>query len=150
MPKDKLDKDLALGVGRACLCFNLRKAGRLVTQLFDEALRPAGLKVTQFSVLMGVQAQEGSPLGLLAGRMGMDRTTLTRNLDILAARGLVALEAGEDRREQRAALTPQGRRVLEEALPHWRQAQEQVERLLGREGLADFLKRLRGLSAKLG
>lgn len=150
MPKTNLDQDLAMQVGRACLCFNLRKASRLVTQLFDQALKPSGLKVTQFSVLMGVQSQEGARLGRLAKRMGMDRTTLTRNLDLLVARGLVSMEAGQDRREQRATLTSQGRRALESALPHWRQAQERVEQMLGREGLADFLSSLRGLAGKLG
>lgn len=144
------DQEVANQVGQACLCFNLRKASRLVTQAFDRALKPAGLKVTQFSVLMGVRARPGARLGRLARALGLERTTLTRNLELLASRGLVTLAPGQDRREQTVSLTPRGAQALEAALPHWRQAQEQMVQLLGPQGMEGLLGQLRGLAARLG
>lgn len=144
------DENQAVQVGRACLCFNLRKASRLVTQLYDQALKPAGLRVTQFSLLMALRARPGARLGKLARLLGMDRTTLTRNLDLLAQRGLVRLEPGRDRREQRVSLSDEGARALQAAMPFWREVQGRMGELLGGPGLDEFLARLQGLSAELG
>ena len=106
-----------------CTCFALRKAARAVTQRYDEALKPRGLRATQFSVL-SMLASRG-PIGMteLATALVTDRTTLTRNLKPLIARGFVETAQGPDRRRRAIALTTRGRDALAEAMPLWRAVQ---------------------------
>jgi DNA-binding MarR family transcriptional regulator len=115
-----------------CSCLLLRRASRLVTQLYDEHLRPVGLRVTQFSLLATLRHGDGTPLGELAARLSMDRTTLTRTLKPLQDAGLVETRADpEDRRRTRLGLTPAGREALRAAVPHWRDAQRALRGRLG-------------------
>ncbi len=109
-----------------CVWQNFRKASRVLTQFYDAALEPSGLRVTQVSLLVGLHLSGGATMSRLARDLVIDRTTLTRNLKPLARRGLVAIERGTDRRTRRVALTPEGRAALATALPLWRKAQEQV------------------------
>lgn len=140
------DKYTPRQMARACAAFNLRRVTRVVSQHFDRHLRPLGIKVTQFSLLSALSpAEERLTIGVLARGMGMDRTTLTRNLGVLVERGLVRLEEGQDRREHLASLTPQGRQVYVRALPLWEKAQAEVTEAMGHEdwrGLLDGLRRL--------
>lgn len=124
-------KDLARKATRDCVCANLRQATRAVTKLYDDALKPAGLKVTQFGLLGSVAALGSATLGELAKEMVVDRTTLTRNLEILEARGLVASEEGADRRERQLRLTEEGDAALNAAYPLWQAAQKRVMELTG-------------------
>jgi len=120
-------------ISRACVAFQLRRAARKVTKAFDEALRPSGLKITQFSLLTASYLQENQNVGRLAELMGMDRTTLSRNLKLLEKRGLVRLEEGEDRREVKVSLTEEGLEAMETAAPLWHQMQKRIV-----AGLGDF------------
>ena len=115
-----------------CTCFNLRKAARAVTRAYDEALKPSGLRATQFS-LLGVVANRG-PAGMteLARALVMERTTLTRNLKPLMDQGFLEAMDGADRRRRPIAITPRGRKALERALPAWRRAQAEFVDGLGR------------------
>jgi DNA-binding MarR family transcriptional regulator len=121
-----------------CTCLALRRATRRVTQIYDAHMKPLGLRITQFAVL-GNLAGDGSgaaaPLSItaLARRLGLDRSTLGRNVRPLLKAGLVAMEGGADRRAHTLALTPAGREVLEKAIPLWREAQRHVSEKLGRE-----------------
>src|SRR5919106_4818042 len=92
-----LDNAALLEASR-CACFNLRKATRAVTQLYDDALRPSGLRCTQFSLLTLLRASGTVAMTELAEDAVMDRTTLARNLDILEREGLVRVRPGEDAR----------------------------------------------------
>ncbi len=123
----------------ACACANLRKAARAVTQVYDEALRPSGLKATQFTVLATLAKRGELPLTKLAEVLVMDRTTLTRNLKPLVAKGWVGTAEAEDQRVRRIALTDAGREVLGAALPLWRGAQAQLAEGLGPERLTELL-----------
>ena len=114
-----------------CACFNLRKAARAVTQAYDAALEPSGLRATQFSLLVAVASLGAPTVGGLAEAMVMDRTTMTRNLRPLERARLIALTAGEDRRVRHVALTAEGRRRLDDALPMWRRAQLRLVEGLG-------------------
>ena len=125
--------ELCWEMARSCVCFNLRKATRLVTQLYDAALRPSGLKTTQLTVLVAVNLGGSVPMSTLADLLGMDRTTLTRNLKSLREAGLVASAAGEDRRSRLISLTEAGRTALETTLPLWQEAQRRATELLGEE-----------------
>jgi DNA-binding MarR family transcriptional regulator len=121
----------ALAHATACTCFSLRKAARAVTQLYDEALRPTGLRATQFSMLTLLQAAGKVPMSHLADEAVMDRTTLSRNLDVLERDGLVRIRPGADARVREVELTPAGMAKLETAYPHWQRAQRAVARSLG-------------------
>ena len=83
----------------------VRKAARAVTKLYEEVLRPIGLRATQFSLLMATRVMGPVTVVKLAQVTVMDRTTLTRNLQILEKRGLIAIKPGEDRREREINLT---------------------------------------------
>lgn len=124
---------LAEGEGRACACGNLRKAARAVTQLFDEALRPAGLRVTQFGILGATMALGPVTVTKLAERTVTDRTTLTRNLKLLAKKGLIRIQRGNDGREREVTLTERGRDALAKGYPFWQKAQARVVKGLGEE-----------------
>ncbi len=115
-----------------CTCFGLRKAARAVTQMYDQALKPAGLRTTQFSLLSVAEGSGPQGIGELAELLMMDRTTLTRNLKPLLDRGLLESVEGADRRRRPIAITAKGRAALARALPHWREAQARMAGSLGR------------------
>ena len=130
-----------------CACFNLRKVTRAVTQLYDEMLRPAGLRTTQFSLLVAVRM--AGPVGVtrLAEITVMDRTTLTRNLELLQKQGLIEVAAGADRRSRIVTITAQGNAAIAQAMPFWKKAQLHVVNSLGQERWADMLMDLGELVA---
>lgn len=113
-----------------CACFNLRKAARTVTQIFDDVLQPSGLRATQFTVLAAAAVSGSVFISDLARELVMDRTTLTRNLKPLEKRGWVEILPGEDRRTRSVILTKEGRRVLKKAVPYWKRAQDRVVKQL--------------------
>ena len=114
-----------------CACFGLRKASRAVTQLYDEALRPAGLRTTQFSLLALLRLAGTAPMTRLAEEAVMDRTTLARNLEVLQRDGLVRVQPGEDARVREVEITRAGVARLEQAFPRWQRAQRSLARSLG-------------------
>ena len=118
-----------------CACGRLRRAARALTQLYDDAMAPSGLRVTQYS-LLSVLAHDG-PLRItdLAARQLLDRTALSRNLDPLIERAFVAVTAGRDARTRDVALTAKGASALKRAEPHWKRAQEEVARRVGKPKL---------------
>jgi DNA-binding MarR family transcriptional regulator len=120
-------------VARACACANLRKAARAVTQVFDVALAPSGLRATQFTLLVTNRLAGESTINDLADKMAMDRTTLSRNLKPLMRSGLLEVRPGEDGRTRLVRITPVGELMLEEAYPLWQQAQQETLSVLGEE-----------------
>src|SRR5215213_5258257 len=127
-----------------CACFNLRKATRAVTQFYDEALRPAGLRVTQFSLLGVIDAFGTARISDLAQAAVMDRTTLTRNLGVLEQEGLVRVEPGADARVRQVSLTPAAHAKRAEAHRHWSRAQTHMTDALGADGVRRLLADLSG------
>jgi DNA-binding MarR family transcriptional regulator len=122
-----------------CTCFNLRKATRAVTQLYDEALRPSGLRATQFSLLTAIGAFGTVSITDLAEEAVMDRTTLTRNLGVLEQEGLIRIEPGEDARVREVSLTPAAHEKLAEARSYWTKAQAHMTEALGKERVKRML-----------
>ena len=122
-----------------CTCSNLRKASRATTQMFDSYLHPAGIRVTQFSLLALLSRSDAVPIGEMAERLAMDRTTLTRNLRPLEKEGLLRITPGEDRRIRLVSLTEDGARIFKQALPLWRRAQKDIVRRLGTERWSELL-----------
>ncbi len=127
-------------ISETCACFNLRKSTRLVTQLYDHKLRPAGIRATQFTILVAIQTNAPIAIQALSRITVMDRTTLARNLKPLERNGLIAITPGEDRRVRLARLTAQGQRVLSRALPLWKAAQAEFRHKLGSANLDTMLK----------
>jgi DNA-binding MarR family transcriptional regulator len=133
-------KDLA--ALRSCMCAGVRRAGRALTNLYDEILAPSGLRVTQFSLLAGLAGVGEATLTCLAAASVMDRTTLTRNLAPLERDGYVAITPGADRRTRIVRITDEGRAALERARPYWHEAQQRVTAALGGERFGALLKEL--------
>ena len=138
----KLEGDRAIehGVDRLtiakcmdCVCFNLRKTTRAITQVYDVALRPTGLRVTQFSLLIATMMLESVTVTRLAEIGVMDRTTLTRNLKPLEKKGMIKVVPGDDQRTRVVTLTTRGQEILTKALPLWEKAQARVIKELGQE-----------------
>ena len=114
-----------------CACFASRRAARSITQHYDRHLRPTGLRATQFTLLTVLALGGPLPLTRAADRLGMERTTLTRNLRPLLAMGLVTSESSGDRRVRMLAITRRGLSATRSALPRWREAQASISRRLG-------------------
>lgn len=113
-------------IGGVCLSLNLRRAARLVSRRYDEALRPLGITVGQFSILSALLGRKTMTMTKLAEVLGMDRTTLTRNLRPLRERDfLQAIDDPDDRRSHTIALTPAGESLMTEAIPVWEKVQKQ-------------------------
>lgn len=142
MSHEQNTKPLAATDVAACTCANLRKAARVVTRAYDAALRPAGLKATQFTLLATLTKRGDAPLTRLADALVMDRTTLTRNLKPLIRKGLIRIEHEEDQRVRKVSLTGAGRRVFEDARRRWEQAQSRIVEGLGQKRWSGFLEDL--------
>lgn len=111
-----------------CVCFRLRRAARAVTQLYDRALRPLGLRVTQLSVLVGASSREAVELAPLSTALGMDRTTLLRNVRPLVRKKLLTVTTASGTRRTEIRVTPAGRKLLARIYPVWKRTQEGVLR----------------------
>lgn len=108
---------------KECICLNVRKTSRMISQAYDTALQPSGLRNTQFSVLRVLANTGPLPVSKLAKGLAMDRTTLTRNLNVLKREKLVDGRPGKDSRTRIIHLTEAGGRAFEAALPYWEEAQ---------------------------
>ena len=131
--------------GSSCVSFNIRKAARAVTQLYDERMRPFGLRSTQLSILGKTLILEPVTVTHLAEATVTDRTTLTRNLRLLEKQGLIRVGMGNDRREREVRLTDRGREVLAQVYPIWKDVQVEVAKSFGSERLARLLSELSSL-----
>ena len=126
MNSDKFEK-----AANACACSNIRKASRVVTQLFDQSLEPSGLRSTQLIILLEIAIARSTTIPQLARRLIMDRSTLTRNLKPLAKRGLLKVDAIKGRRSQSYILSAKGWKTLHKAVPLWERAQTRFVNGLG-------------------
>lgn len=120
-----------LSATKDCHCLAARKHAREITRLYEEKLRPHGLRATQFSVLAALALKGPTPLGELADLLGVERTTLTRSADRLENEGWVAEAEADDARKRCLQLTPAGRETVESAYPAWKEAQDEIDRQLG-------------------
>lgn len=128
-------------ITRDCLAARVRLLNRQVLRLYDEALRPLDIKVTQLNVLAALARIGPCRPKDMTRALDMEKSTLSRNLERLRQRGWVAVEPGVSRRGQLVSVTPEGQELLDAALPRWETAQRQTEQLLG----ADTTQTLRRL-----
>src|SRR5262245_29555098 len=109
-----------------CACLKVRTAGRAVTRVYDDAFRPLGLRATQLSVLVAVVSREAVSIASLSRMLGMDRSTLARNLRPLEEKGLVALGPEGHHRSRTLSITSKGEQLVRKALPLWEKTQEKL------------------------
>lgn len=111
----------------ACACFAVRRAARAITQIYDRHMRGTGLRASQFTVLVILElVGEPMPMSRLAARLGVERTTLTRNLRPLEAKRYITIRSSDDQRVRSVAITERGRTAAAAAMPSWRKAQALV------------------------
>jgi DNA-binding MarR family transcriptional regulator len=153
MSPDTATTRIAQSLLDSCMCHKTRMAARAITRAYDDALRQTGLRATQVSVLAAVAARGALSIQSLADSLGMDRTTLTRNLRPLEDKGLVILAPEARHRSRVLTLAPSGRAMLMKALPLWENAQRATQKRLGnqrwpavQEALAGLAEEARALS----
>lgn len=132
-----------------CVCLHARMAARAVTRAYDAALAPLGLEATQFTLLSAIAADPTRSVTAMADRLALERSSLSRNLDLLRRRGLIAAGPGRGR-AVRYSVTAEGERLIAAALPAWAAAQERFEEAVGAAGWAETratLRRLRHAAA---
>ncbi|BAN25397.1 MarR family winged helix-turn-helix transcriptional regulator [Caballeronia insecticola] len=113
-----------------CYCTQFRRSANALTSIYDEALRPVGLKITQHTLLRGLDRLGSATYNEIAAELSLDKTTISRNIKLLIDAGWVEVSSDDDARYKLAKLSLAGKRVLKEAEPHWRAAQNQVEKEL--------------------
>jgi DNA-binding MarR family transcriptional regulator len=139
--KDQVDRMAA-----RCIAVRLRLLNRVVTNLYDEALRPLGMKASQLNVLVVTAKLGVARPAKVCDLLHLDASTLSRNVERMVAKGWLETVPEEDARTQPFRLTERGKKLLDKAIPAWEQAQEQAAELLGEEGVALLTK----TSGKLG
>jgi DNA-binding MarR family transcriptional regulator len=135
MPRQALGEEPADSLFELpCACQNLRRLSRIVTRIYDQELRRAGLEITQYGLLTALaKVGEANQKRLSAG-FAMDSTTLTRTLGLLRKQGWVRARRGKDRRERLFSLTGAGSRQLAAAQPYWEQAERKLRHQIGDAG----------------
>jgi len=131
LPILSIDRSTSAAALKVCACFNMRRASRAVTRLFDEILLRGGLRSTQFVALVAIHAGGGPSLPRLARDLGLDRSTLTRNLRPMVKAGLIEVGAAPPSQTATARLTAEGEAALERCVPLWQEAQARLEAKLG-------------------
>lgn len=150
MSDQQFSSELARQAVEVCLCFHARKASRAITQVFDHVLAATGLKTTQLSLLMVVNARESVRIGELADALVTDSTTVSRTIKPLIRGGLISeTPDNRDRRVKVITVTDAGRTALDRAMPLWQAAQSQVAKQLG-SGMVQFLLPALEAAAQLG
>ena len=119
-----------------CFCLASRQAARKITRLYDSFMQGSGVRATQFTILSQLMLRGEMPIGKLAGILGVERTTLTRNLTLLEQQKWISIKTGDDPRSRMIGITAQGRGMVRRGFPYWSKAQAQVGKLLGADGQA--------------
>src|SRR6266852_1588930 len=138
-------------IARNCIAVRLRLLNRVVTNFYDDALRPLGLKVSQLNILIVTAKLSLARPAQVCEILQLDTSTLSRNVERMRAHGWLEVVPEGDARTQPFRLTPQGKRLIEKAVPAWETAQREAAELLGDEGIAlldKAAKRLREAKAE--
>ena len=117
-----------------CFCLASRQAARKITRLYDGYMQKSGIRATQFTILSQLMLRGEMPIGKLADILGMERTTLTRNLTPLERKKWISIKAGDDPRSRMIGITAPGRGIVRRGFAHWSEAQAHVGKMLGADG----------------
>jgi DNA-binding MarR family transcriptional regulator len=134
MGRERLHCDAA-EVIQDCIATRLRMASRVITKVYDDALRPLGLTVTQMSMLVVAEDRGLIRQSEVGAELHLDDSTLSRNLDRMRTNGWLEKVSGDDARVHSYQLTEAGRALIDKAIPAWRGAQGEAQRLLGGAGV---------------
>ena len=137
-------------ITRECLAVRIRLLNRTVTSIFDESLRPLGVKVSQLNVLMVVAKRGPMSPRDVARRLNMDKSTVSRNVDRMRTRGWLQVSQGDFGRKQILEIGRAGRTLIEASLPLWKKAQAQTEAMLGQQGARSIHRAANTVWAQLG
>jgi DNA-binding MarR family transcriptional regulator len=134
-------------IAQTCACFHLRRVSRAMTAIYDDALKPLGLRSTQYVALLVIHLKPEAVMSEIASTLSIDRTSFSRLMGPLKRKGLVKAVGGSDRRTQRVSLTPKGETTLRKGVPYWRAVQSKVEQAYSEPGWANMLKSLNKVDA---
>ncbi len=137
-------------IASECLAVRIRLLNRTVTNIFDDALRPLGVKVSQLNVLMVVAKRGPISPGGVCRLLNMEKSTLSRNVQRMRTRGWLKVYQGDSGREQVLELASPGRKLIEKSLPFWKKAQAQTEAMLGQQGARSIHRAANTVWAQLG
>lgn len=144
-----MSQELDFSVRQNCVCFNLRRVARVVTQFFDAEMRRHGIRSTQGTLLSALHVTGASTMADLSEFLGMERTTLLRNLRPLQRDGLVSVEGGGQGGFVELSLTAKGRKLIEKLAPAWESAQRAAVQVLGEKRWSAVLADLDKVAAAL-
>jgi DNA-binding MarR family transcriptional regulator len=144
-----MSKTLNMAAVENCVCFNLRRVMRVVTQLYDSEMRRHGTRPTQGTILSSLQAKDSWNMAELSDWLGMERTTLVRNLRPLQRDGLVQISGGGRGNLVELAITSKGRMQIEKLAPAWKSAQSAVVKTLGEKRWSEILTDLETAASAL-
>ena len=130
----------------SCLVLNTRMAARAVTRRADRKLRPFGVTAAQFTILVSLLSRPGRSVTEMANGIAMDRTTLSRNLDLLTRKGIVVAEHAERGNGRLCSLSAEGRALVEQMVPVWRAAQAELRETLNKPDFPTVIAALRHLA----
>ena len=133
----------------SCACATLRRTARALTQVYEDSLRPFGMRATQFTILQALSFTGEITQGELGRILAMDSTTLTRTLNIMDRQRWIEKRRGKDKREWRIGLAEAGKEQFERAIPAWQKAQEDVKRRMGAEPWEQLMKLANDLTAEI-
>lgn len=140
MQETKLTTGNASALNQECIADKLRLLHRVITNLYDERLRPAGITASQMNIMV-VVAKYGSANPSQVGRwLHMEKSTLSRNLKLLRGQGLIEARRSSGSRSMELRNTVNGERVLRRGLPLWRKAQREAKSLLGEGGVKEVMR----------
>lgn len=145
----RMPKELDFSVRQNCVCFNLRRVARVVTQFFDEEIRRKGIRSTQGTLLSALEITGTATMADLSEILGMERTTLLRNLRPLQRDGLVSVDGNGPGGPVEISLTAKGRKQLEKLAPAWEAAQGAAVQVLGEERWTALITDLHKVAAAL-
>jgi DNA-binding MarR family transcriptional regulator len=144
-----VNKELDMMSVENCTCFNIRRVSRLITQFFDAEGHRDGIRPTQSPILRSLNAKKEWSMAELSDWLGMERTTLLRNLRPLRRDGLVRVKGGGRGGHVKLEVTEKGRKALAKMLPGWRSAQDKVVATLGKERWSTIISDLAEVATKL-
>jgi DNA-binding MarR family transcriptional regulator len=133
-------------LARDCLALRVRLIGRAVTAVYDRAVEAHGLSIAQVNLLAALGKAGPCPPTKLGDVLQLERSTVSRNLNLLLKHGWVEAVSSDAKGVRDVALTPSGRRKIESVMPAWRKAQQQAAQLLGTEGV----QAVRAMAGSLG
>jgi DNA-binding MarR family transcriptional regulator len=135
-------------IAKECIAMRVRRLNRVVTKIYDDSLRPLGLRTAQQTILVAISLMKAATPTDLERRLSLEKSTVSRNVDRMHRRGWVEFIPGEDGRSHYLKLTAKGAKLLRESAALWQAAQKKVTMLLGKHGVSRLSRILSTLGAE--